>query len=79
MEPKHGHRFLIFLAKVDSNMSTSKLITELMKSKTKKLTMAFNPKLGSLFNEAVTKDGLSSTAKLEELILQYLDKKRKLK
>ncbi len=56
-------------------MTDPKLILELLKNKSKRINLAFNPKLWSLFKTACLKDGQSPTSKLEDLILNFVHSK----
>ena len=60
-------------------MTSPLLILELLKNKTKRLNLAFNPKLWELFRQACKEDGQSPTSKLEDLMINYVDKKGLLK
>jgi len=53
-------------------MANPKLILELLKNKTKRINLAFNPKLWQLFKEACKLDGQSPTSKLEDLIVNFV-------
>ena len=54
------------------------LILELLKNKTKRLNLAFNPKLWEMFKEASLEEGQSPTGKLEDLIINYIHQRGKL-
>ena len=53
-------------------MKTDQLLS-LVRNKTKRVSLALNPKLWSLFEQAAEKEGLSPTNKFEDLVIQYLE------
>lgn len=56
-------------------MANPQLILELLKNKTKRINLAFNPKLWDLFKEACQSEGQSPTSKLEDLIVNFVHEK----
>lgn len=50
----------------------------LISNKTKKVTWSFNPKLFNMFRGEAKKEGKKPTRKIEELILIYLEEKKKI-
>jgi len=59
-------------------MSRAELIIQLLKNKTKRLTLAFNPKLWELFSQCARAEGASPTSKIEEMMIAYISKRGKL-
>jgi hypothetical protein len=49
-------------------------VLELIRNKSKRVNLALNPQLWSLFEECVSKENVAPTHKIEELIISYLDK-----
>ncbi len=56
-----------------------KTVFELTSNKKKRVSLVFNERLWSLFQKCCQGEMKSATAKIEELILQYLDDKNALK
>ena len=54
-------------------------VLSLVRNKTKRLCLALNPKLWSMFEQASGDEGLTPTNKIEDLIINYLDTKGYLK
>ena len=54
-------------------------VLALVRNKTKRLCLALNPQLWSLFEQASSDEGMTPTNKIEDLIINYLDSKGYLK
>ena len=48
-------------------------VLELIRNKSKRVNLALNPQLWSLFEACVAKENVAPTHKIEELIISYLD------
>ena len=48
-------------------------VLELIRNKSKRVYLALNPQLWSLFEKCVAKEKVAPTHKIEELIISYLD------
>ena len=54
-------------------MKPEKLLS-LVRNKSKRICLALNPRLWSLLEKAAHDEGMSPTNKLEDLIINYLDR-----
>lgn len=59
-------------------MSTVEKILALTRNKTKRVNLTFNKKLFGMFKEESGKEGKKPMQKIEELILKYLEEKRRI-
>ena len=55
-------------------MANAEKILELIRNKTKRVNLAFNPQLWYLFEQCVDNENISPTNKIEELMITYLEK-----
>jgi hypothetical protein len=56
-------------------MPKAEQVLELIRNKTKRVNLALNPKLWKLFEESAASEGLNSTSKIEDLLINYLETK----
>ena len=51
-------------------------VLSLIRNKTKRVNLTFNPTLWELLEKVCHEEGLSATHKLEDMIINYLDEKK---
>lgn len=59
-------------------MSKAERIIGLLRNKTKRVNWSFNPQLYDMFRRESRKEGKKPIQKIEELIINYLEKKGKI-
>lgn len=59
-------------------MSKAERIIGLLRNKTKRVNWSFNPQLYDMFRRESRKEGKKPVQKIEELIINYLEKKGKI-
>ena len=59
-------------------MSKAEKILELIRNKTKRVNLAFNPKLWEKLEALAEQEGITPTNKIEDLIINYLEEQNKL-
>lgn len=60
------------------SMSKAERIIGLLRNKTKRVNWSFNPQLYDMFRRESRKEGKKPIQKIEELIINYLEKKGKI-
>ena len=59
-------------------MTKADRILELIRNKTKRVNLAFNPKLWAKLEALADNEGVTPTNKIEDLIINYLESQDKL-
>ena len=54
-------------------LGKAEFIVDLLRNKTRKVTLMFNPKLWEIFKKRAEKDKESPTQKIEKLIINHLE------